>query len=106
MHYLRFDTNNMNKYQVTIRFEMNEEFMSLVPEHRAYINTLIQKNIIEYYAVSMESYRVWILMQAENKQAIIDYLAESPLFRWWKVEIDQLFVYDSLHYRLPELTLN
>ncbi|QLH46342.1 MAG: hypothetical protein HWD58_12340 [Bacteroidota bacterium] len=54
----------------------------------------------------MESYRVWILMQAENKQAIIDYLAESPLFRWWKVEIDQLFVYDSLHYRLPELTLN
>lgn len=80
--------------------------MSLVPQHRAYINTLIQKNIIEYYAVSMESYRVWILMQAESKQAIIDYLSESPLFRWWKVEIDQLFVFDSPHYRLPELTLN
>ena len=31
----------MPKYQVTIRFEVNDEFMTLVPSHRTYINLLI-----------------------------------------------------------------
>lgn len=72
----------MHKFQVTIQFEMNETFMSHVPEHRAYIDELIRKNVVEHYAVSMESYRLWILMNAESKEAILDYLSKSPLYQW------------------------
>ena len=45
----------MIKYQVTIQFEMTEEFMSLVPPHRTYIGMLINKGIIDHYAVSIET---------------------------------------------------
>ena len=46
---------------------MDDQFMALVPPHRTYINYLINKNIIDSYAVSMESQTVWITMNAETK---------------------------------------
>ncbi len=96
----------MQKFQVTIYFTLDDEFMELVPMHRTYINELISNKTIENYAVSMDSYRSWILFNAETKEEVMDLLSKSPLFKYWKVEIDRLFVYDGITYRLPDLVLN
>jgi hypothetical protein len=96
----------MKKFQATIQFEMNDEFMSLIPAHRSYINSLIEKGIIDQYAVSMESQQVWITCTGENKQEIEEYLIQSPLHPYWTYEIDELYVYDGQHYRLPHVQLN
>ena len=96
----------MHKFQVTIYFTMDDCFMDKVPDHRVLINSLIAKNIIENYAVSMDSYRSWILFNAASKEEVMNYLSQSPLFNYWKVEIDHLFVYDGITYRLPDLVLN
>ncbi|HOZ52675.1 MAG TPA: muconolactone Delta-isomerase family protein [Chitinophagaceae bacterium] len=96
----------MQKFQVTIYFTLDDEFMELVPMHRAYITELIANKIIENYAVSMDSYRSWILFNAETKEEVMDLLSKSPLFKYWKLEIDRLFVYDGITYRLPDLVLN
>ena len=95
-----------NKYQATIHFEMDDEFMSLVPPHRIYINSLIDKGIIDYYSVSMETQRCWIVVNARNKKEVTNYLNESPLKKYWTIEVDELFVYDAQNYRLPALQLN
>ncbi len=95
-----------NKYQVTIHFKMDDEFMTLVPPHRVYINNLINKSIIDYYAVSMETHRTWILINALNKNEVMNILSKSTLFKYWKIEIDELFVYDGQNYRLPKVELN
>lgn len=96
----------MSMFQVTIKFELNDEFMKLIPEHRAYVNSLIEKNNIEYYTVSMESQKVWILMLAESKLEVRDLLSKSPLFDFWEIEIDELMVYDGKNLRLPDVVLN
>lgn len=96
----------MQQYQVTIKFEMSDEFMELVPPHRTYINFLINKGTIEHYAVSMESQRSWITLIAENKAAVEKILEKSPLYKFWTYEIDELFVLDGQYYRLPELNPN
>lgn len=96
----------MNKYQVTVHFEMDDEFMGFVPAHRLYVNSLIEKDIIDYYTVSMESQRSWMVINARSKSEVSRILAKSPLHRYWKVEIDELFVYDGQSYRLPALQLN
>jgi hypothetical protein len=96
----------MSKYQVTIQFEMNEDFMSFVPEHRAYMDQMISKSVIDYYSVSMESMRSWMIVNAETKRGVHKILEKSPLHQYWKIEVDELFVYDSVSYRLPELVLN
>jgi len=85
---------------------MNDEFMNLVPKHRTYINYLINKNVIENYAVSMETQRVWITMHAESKAEIEKLLIKSPLYKYWTYEVDELFVLDGQHYRLPALQPN
>jgi len=76
---------------VSIQFEMNDEFAALVPPHRTYI---------------METQRVWITFSAEDKESVVKYLSKSPLFKFWTYEIDELFMVDGLHYRLPVVQLN
>ena len=96
----------LTKYQVTVHFDMDEEFMSFVPPHRAYINSLIEKNIIDYYTVSMESQKSWMVFNATSKVDVEQYLSKSPLYRYWTIEIDEIFVYDGQSYRLPAVQLN
>lgn len=104
MDYL--NEKELNKYQITIHFEMNDDFMALVPPHRVYINSLIEKNVIDYYSVSMETQRSWWIVNAATKKEVEKLLKKSPLYKYWTVEIDELFVYDSQTYRLPALQLN
>ncbi len=96
----------MKKYQATIHFEMSDDFMDMVPPHRTYINYLINKGTIDHYAVSMESMRSWITLNAEDKEEAENLLRKSPLYPFWTVEIDELFVLDGQHYRLPAVQPN
>ena len=100
------EEESLKKFLITINFYMDESFMGLVPAHRTYINYLINKGIIDSYAVSMESYRSWIMITALSKDVVTAYLEKSPLFKYWTIEIDELFVYDGQTYRLPALQLN
>ncbi len=95
-----------NKYQVSIRFFMDDAFMDAVPAHRLYINDLIIKSVIDYYAVSMESMRSWIIINANDKETVSNILEGSPLHKYWEIEIDELFIYDGPTYHLPALQLN
>ena len=96
----------MKKFQAIISFEMDEDFMSLVPPHRTYINYLLNKGIIDSYAVSMEVQNSWITINANTKKEVEDYLNKSPLSKYWNYEIVELFVYDSQSTRLPAVQLN
>ncbi len=96
----------MKKFQAIIKFTMDEQFMQLVPPHRTYINYLMNKSVIDSYAVSMESQTCWITMNCENKAEADKCLVKSPLYKYWSYEIEELFVYDSQHYRFPALQLN
>lgn len=96
----------MHKFQVTIQFKMDDEFMTLVPSHRTYINHLIEKGVIDQYLVTMETQRTWITISAKSKREVEEYLIKSPLYKYWVYDIDELFVIDGQHYRLPVVQLN
>ena len=96
----------MKKYQAIIKFKIDEDFMTLVPPHRTYINYLINKGTIDMYAVSMESQTVWITLNASSKTEVDTLLTKSPLYKYWTYNIEELFVYDSQQYRLPKFQLN
>jgi hypothetical protein len=96
----------MKKFQAIIKFTMDENFMSFVQPHRTYINYLINKGVIDSYAVSMESQTCWITLNAETKTEVDNYLTKTPLYKYWNYEIEELFVYDSQQYRLPALQYN
>lgn len=85
---------------------MKDDFMELVPPHRTYINYLINKGTIDHYAVSMETQRTWVTINADNKEEVRKLLEKSPLNKFWDFEIDELFVLDGQHYRLPAVMPN
>lgn len=96
----------MKKFIVIGKFYMDNEFMQLVPPHRTYINYLINKGVIDNYAVSMESQTAWITINSINKQEVEGILQKSPLYKYWEINIEELFVYDGQIYRLPQFQLN
>lgn len=96
----------MKKFQAIISFEMDEDFMSFVPPHRTYINFLLNKGIIDSYAVSMETQQSWVTINAQNRKEAIELLEKSPLNKYWTIEMVELFVYDSQSTRLPAVQLN
>jgi len=96
----------MKKYQAIISFDMDEEFMTLVPSHRTYINHLLTKGVIETYTVSMETQQSWIVVNANTKLDVEEVLKASPLYKYWSMEIVELFVFDSQSNRLPAVQLN
>jgi muconolactone delta-isomerase len=97
---------NINKFQVTIAFIMDDTFMNFVPAHRTYINYLINKGIIDTYTVSMETLKSWMVINAPNREDVQELLKRSPLFKYWTYDIDEIFVFDGQGYRLPALQLN
>jgi hypothetical protein len=96
----------ISKFQVTIQFTMDDEFMTLVPPHRTYINYLINKGIVDIYTVSLEAQKSWLVINAAHKMEVENYLRKSPLHRYWQYEIDELYVFDGQNYRLPALQMN
>ena len=96
----------MKKYQVTINFEMRDDFTDLIPPHRTYINYLINKEIIDQYVVSMETHKVWITINSESRKEVEELLKKSPIHKFWTYKIDELFVWDGQHYRLPAVQPN
>ncbi len=96
----------MKKFQAVIHFTMDDAFMNLIPSHRTYINYLINKKIVESYAVSMESKTVWGTINADSKTEADQYLSKSPLYRYWSYHIEELVVYDGQMFRLPAVQYN
>lgn len=80
--------------------------MELIPEHRKYINKLIEDEVIEHYAVSMEAERVWITINAKTKVQVRKILSSSPLYKMWKLDVNELMAWDGQTYRLPAVQLN
>ena len=105
-HFLVYIVVDMKKFQVAIQFITDKDFMDLVPEHKTFINYLISKDVIEHYAVSMESQRIWITLNAKDRPAIEKILSKSPLFPYFTFEIHDLFALDGQNYRLPTLQMN
>ena len=96
----------MKKFIVIGQFHWNEEAMEAVPAHREYINELIDDQVIEHYAVSMEVQMVWITINAANKTEVRKILSKSPFKKFWKLEINELMIWDGQNYRLPVVQLN
>lgn len=96
----------MKKYLITVHFTWNEESAGLIPEHRKHINALIEKGKLEHYAVSMEVQTIWITVNAQSKAAAKKLLSPSPFYPFWKIEINELMVWDGQNYRLPVVQLN
>lgn len=84
-----------------------EEFLAIIPQHRALINQLLSEHIIETYAISASRGRGWVIINAEDEEAVRAIVAQFPLSPYLEViAVDELFIFDNAASRFPHISLN
>ena len=85
----------------------DEAFMALIPRHRSFINRLLSEKIIETYAISADRSRGWVTMNGTSAAVVQALVEQFPLARYFqRIEIDELFILDSVSSRFPAISLN
>ena len=99
----------MPTFVVTISLPNTYEdgFLALIPRHRSVINHLSSEKVIETYAISADRCRGWATVNGDNAGAVHSIVEQFPLYRYFHgIEIDELFVFDSVATRFPVISLN
>ena len=99
----------MAMFVVSLRLpdSFDEDFMALIPRHRAFINQLLADNIVEAYAISADRSRGWVTINATDAAAAQAVVEQFPLYgHIQEIEIDELFIFDSASSRFPRISLN
>lgn len=98
----------MKQFMVYTQFpgEPTEEFISLIPKQRAMVHWLMRKGIIISYTLSLDRTQLWVVMETESEVNVIEVLAEFPLIRFMKPEIQEILFHNSIYVNIPKIMLN
>ena len=85
----------------------DDDFIALIPRHRDFINRLLNEKIIETYAIGSDRSRGWVTINGDDEAAVRAVVEQFPLYHFMHgVEIDELFIFDTLASRFPHISLN
>ncbi|HEX8428063.1 hypothetical protein [Hymenobacter sp.] len=99
----------MAKFMVTLHLPVvfTDDFVALIPRHRASINRLMEENVVEAYAISADRTQGWITMNGQDTEAIRLIIQKLPLYPYFTdVQVHELFIFDSVSSRFPPISLN
>ncbi|GAA4505412.1 hypothetical protein GCM10023172_33270 [Hymenobacter ginsengisoli] len=99
----------MPAFAVSIRLpaSFNQEFLAVIPKHRAFINNLLSEHVIEAYAISADRGRGWVIINSEDEATVRTIVEQFPLHPYFQaVEIDELLLFDNASARFPHISLN
>lgn len=84
-----------------------DDFIALIPRHRNFINGLLNEKVIETYAISSDRSRGWATINGADEAAGRAVVEQFPLYQFMRgVEIDELFIFDTVASRFPHISLN
>lgn len=98
----------MKVYQVNISMpkSFSDELVSLIPKQRRVINELLQKGVLESYALSADRSKAWCAVNASSEKDVREIFSTFPLIRFMKLEITELSWYNEVQLAFPPLMLN
>lgn len=98
----------MRKFMATIILPetLTDEFLSLIPEQRAAVYHLVQKNIILNYALAYDRSKLWISFNVKDEEQVNRVIKRFPLYKFMKVKIDELAFVETKAMNFPELVWN
>ncbi len=86
--------------------EMTEEFVSLVPAQREYINKCMSKGSIRSYSLSADRAKLWIVFMTKTEAEMTRILNRFPIIDWVNYKSYPLMFHNSMELMLPVISLN
>lgn len=98
----------MNQFIVDFEIpeELSDEFIALIPKHRAHINNLMDNGLVLSYALSLDRSKVWATINAESEHEVEDIIATFPLINYMQATVYELEFYNATGSGLPAISLN
>jgi muconolactone delta-isomerase len=95
-------------YQVNILLPktFSKEFVSLIPRQRRMINELLQKGIMESYAISADRSKALCAVHADNEEEVNVLFSKFPMFHLMTLEITELSWYNKVQLAFPPIVYN
>src|SRR6187431_1527211 len=98
----------LRQFMVEIKLPqtLTEEFISLIPEQRMKINSLMDAGVILCYTLNQERTRLWTVIVAKSDLAVMDILAQFPMISFMKPQINELTFHHQSSLVMPSISLN
>lgn len=99
-----------SEFQFIVDFKLpeflSEEFMELIPYQRAMVNRLFKDGRLLNYALSLESSRLWTVVNAATEIEAEAMVKDLPLTQFMTFEISMLTFYNSMEPITPDFSMN
>ena len=66
------------------------EIQAIIPQEQAHIKALMERGIVESIYISADRSHVWIVMQGESEELVLQALQSLPLYPYMQPEITLL----------------
>lgn len=86
--------------------ELDDDFITRIPQQRMVVNKLMEKGIITTYALSADRTKLWIVIQAETTRMVKEILQKLPLYKYMELLIHELAFHESPSFSIPQPSLN
>lgn len=98
----------MQQYMVTIKLpsELSQDFIRLIPQQRDQVNRLMDKGKLIQYTLAEDRSMLWMVVVAEDEEAVGDLLSTFPLAPYFNATIHPLMFHNSISSDLPKLIMN
>lgn len=86
--------------------EFTEEFIALIPAHRARVNELMREGKIVFYTLALDRTAVWAGLLAENEAHAREILSTLPLQKYFDVRVHPTAFMEVTGTAQPHFSLN
>lgn len=90
----------------TLPQAIGDDFSRLIPEQRAQVAKLFATDRLASYSLSLESGRLWAIVNAESEVEVMQLIGNLPLSRYMKARIFPLTFHNSATKVIPSFSLN
>jgi muconolactone delta-isomerase len=91
----------------TLPAQMTDEFERLIPQQRAEVVSMFSREELVSYSLSLETGRLWVIVNATNEVEVMKLLSQLPLTRYMRhTEISPLTFHNSSMRVVPTFSLN
>lgn len=97
-------------YQFMVDFTLpetlTEDFMEKIPHQRAKVNRLFREGKLVNYALSLQTSRMWAVVNANSEWEVKEILALLPLTKYMEIQVSTLTFYNALEEEIPVFSMN
>jgi hypothetical protein len=86
-------------FELGLPLAKTEEFVSLIPEHRSYVNDRLVEGKILNYSVSADMMKVWCVVDSSTEEEAFEIVAEMPLAAFFKIDARPLLFYNAVFHQ-------